>query len=77
MAVVLLIRVNGAVSEKIADYLEELRKTDPALYYYPQKDFHIAVLDILRGKPHRAVPENIADYIACIQECAELILRKQ
>lgn len=70
MAVALLIRVKGEVSEKIADYLCALKQIEPTLYYYPQKDFHITVLDILRGKPHRAVPENIDAYIACIQECA-------
>ena len=73
MAVALLIRVKGEASGKITDYLQKLKKTEPALYYYPPQDFHITVLDILRGKPNRAIPENIADYIACIQECADKI----
>ncbi|MDE7268033.1 MAG: hypothetical protein K2N89_11270 [Lachnospiraceae bacterium] len=73
MAVALLIRVKGEVSEKIAEYLQELKKTEPALYYYPSQDFHITVLDILRGKPNRTIPENIEDYIVCIQECADKI----
>lgn len=73
MAVALLIRAKGEVSEKIADYLQEMKKTEPELYYYPPQDFHITVLDILRGKPYRTLPENIEDYITCIQECADKV----
>jgi len=73
MAVALLIRVKGEVSEKIADYLQELKRTEPTLYYYPPQDFHITVLDILRGKPNRTLPENMEDYITCIQECADRV----
>lgn len=73
MAVALLIRIKGEVSEKIADYLQEMKKTEPELYYYLPQDFHITVLDILRGKPYRTLPENIEDYITCIQECADKV----
>lgn len=73
MAVALLIRVKGTVTENITAYLQTLQKAEPALYYYPPQDFHITVLDILRGKPHRTIPQNIADYITCIAQCVETI----
>lgn len=73
MAVALLIRAKGEASEKITDYLQEMKKAEPELYYYPPQDFHVTVLDILRGKPYRTLPENIGDYITCIQECADKV----
>lgn len=73
MAVAFLIRAKGEVSEKIADYLQEMKKTEPEQYYYLPQDFHITVLDILRGKPYRTLPENIEDYITCIQKCADKV----
>lgn len=43
------------------------------MYIYPKEDFHITVLDILRGIQGREIPENIDAYVKCIAECAEKI----
>lgn len=73
MALSLLIRIKGEASNKISEYIQELKSIEPELYYYPPQDFHITVLDILRGEPGRQVPENINDYISCIQKCASQV----
>lgn len=71
MSLSLLIRIGSSVSGRVAEYLEELKTVEPELYYYPAEDFHITVMDILRGIPNRPIPENIADYAACAKKCAE------
>lgn len=73
MSLSLLIRIAPSVSGRIAEYLEELKAAEPDLYYYPAEDFHITVMDILRGIPNRPIPENIADYAACAKQCAKEI----
>lgn len=73
MSLSLLIRIKPHISGRIAEYLEELKAVEPDLYYYPEKDFHITVMDILRGIPNRPIPENIAGYAACAKKCAEEI----
>lgn len=73
MAIALLIRIKGEVSHKISEYIQKLKGIDSSLYYYPQQDFHITVLDILRGEPDRKIPENIESYVSCIQKCVEKI----
>lgn len=70
MALVLAIRISNPICRNITGYLEELKAVEPNLYYYPASDFHITVLDLLCGMPGRTIPDNIADYIACIKECA-------
>ena len=70
MALALLIRIGPEVSANISRYLEELKKAEPGLYYYPDEDFHITVMDILRGEPGRKIPERIDDYIRCVRSCA-------
>ena len=70
-AVALLIRVKGGVCEKISEYIQTLKQTEPELYYYPPQDFHITVLDILRGKENRMIPENVDEYISCIKGCTD------
>lgn len=73
MALVLLMRVKGEVSGKISDYIQTLKQTEPALYYYPPSDFHVTILDILCGKEHRTTPENIDEYISCIKGCTDAV----
>ena len=73
MALVLLIRISAEISEKIEDRIKSLKEIEPDMYYYPSSDFHIAVMDILKGKENRTVPGNISEYISCISECASHI----
>ncbi|KAK8840648.1 hypothetical protein M9Y10_030423 [Tritrichomonas musculus] len=73
MGLSLLIRIKSNVSEKISNYIHDIQSIEPNLYYYPPSDFHITVLDILRGEPDRTVPENLNDYISCIKECANKV----
>ncbi len=73
MSLALLIRISAEISEKICAYLNDLRSSEPDLYYYPKEDFHITVMDILSGKPNRMIPDNIDHYIRCIMECADKI----
>lgn len=73
MSIALVIRIDRQVSNEIKKYLEEVRRTEPNLYFYPEEDMHITVLDILRGAPDRKIPENIQEYIRCVEECAKEI----
>ena len=70
MALALIIQIHPSINKVIDRYMNEMKAIEPDLYYYPDTDRHITVMDILRGMPGRTVPENIKDYIACIQECA-------
>ncbi len=73
MAVALVIRIAENVSAEIEKYLNEVRKTEPELYFYPKQDLHITVLDVLRGIPYRKIPGNINDYIRCIAQAAQKV----
>ena len=42
---------------QIEEFMKELQEIEPDLYYYPGHDFHITVMDILRGEKGRTVPE--------------------
>ena len=72
MALTLIIRVKEC-TEQIEAYLGKLKEIEPDLYYYPKSDLHITVLDILRGIPNRQLPDNLKDYVACIEECAKKV----
>lgn len=73
MALALIIPINPSINKVIDRCINEMKAIEPNLYYYPEQDRHITVMDILRGMPGRTVPENIEDYIACIRECADNI----
>lgn len=73
MSLALLIRISSDVSASVKAFLNEIQAEEPELYYYPESDFHITVMDILGGKPHRQVPEELPQYIRCIRECAAQI----
>lgn len=69
MSLVALIRISPEVSSKIALFEDNLKYLEPDMYFYPQTDFHITALDILKGKAGREIPENISDYIDAISSC--------
>ena len=73
MSLVLLIRINPEISNKIEKCISELKKIESDLYYYPKNDFHITVIDILKGEENRAIPNNLNDYIDCINDCVKEI----
>ena len=71
MSLVVLIRISPDVAEKINCCIEDLKEIDPNLYFYPAKDFHITVIDVLKGEEGRKIPQNITEYIRCIEECSK------
>ena len=73
MSLVVLIRISLNVAEKINSCIDDLRGIEPNLYYYPAKDFHITVMDVLKGEEGRRIPPNITEYIRCIEECSKEI----
>ena len=73
MSLVLLIRISPEISDKIEECISELKNIEPNLYYYPKSDFHITVIDILKGEENREIPTNINEYIECIKICASQI----
>ena len=73
MSLVVLIRISLNVAEKINSCIDDLRGIEPNLYYYPAKDLHITVMDVLKGEEGRRIPPNITEYIRCIEECSKEI----
>ena len=74
MSMVLLIRINPDISNNIQNAINKLKELEPdSMYYYPPSDFHITVIDLLKGELDRKIPDNINDYINCINECAKEI----
>lgn len=73
MALVVLIRIPDGITEKINQCIDDLKVIEPDLYYYPAKDFHITVMDILKGEKGREIPPNISKYIRCVEECSKEI----
>ena len=73
MSLALLIRIEQSISSAIINYINELKDIEPNLYYYPAQNFHITVMDILRGMPNRTIPDNVNNYIKCIKYCASEI----
>ncbi len=45
--ITLLIRPNEEIKAKMQDFLNELKKTEPEQYYYPDSDIHITVMSII------------------------------
>ena len=73
MSLVVLIRISPDVKEKINCCIGDLKEIEPNLYFYPANDFHITVMDVLKGEEGREIPHNIAEYISCIEECSKSI----
>ena len=71
MSLVVLIRISPDVAEKIISSIDDLKRIEPNLYYYPAKDFHITVMDVLKGEEGREIPPNITECIRCIEECSK------
>lgn len=70
MALALVIRPIPDLARRMAGYLESLEQLAPELYHYPASDFHVTVLDLLRGEAGRTLPKNWRDYARCIRDCA-------
>ena len=73
MSLVLLIRISSEISNKIEKCISKLKNIEPDLYYYPKTDFHITVIDILKGEENREIPNNLNEYIECINNCIKEI----
>jgi len=73
MSVALLIRISPSVTDKISDCITNLKAIDNNIYYYSKNEFHITVMDILKGESNRSIPQNLNEYINCIKECASEI----
>ena len=71
MSLVVLIRISLDTAEKIKSCIDDLKGIEPNLYYYPAEDFHITVMDVLKGEEGRRIPPNITEYIRCIEECSK------
>ncbi len=68
-ALVLLLRISNVVGKKVQEVCEELRAVEPDLYLYPQSDYHITVMDLLKGEAGRTLPENLEAYKRAIAAC--------
>lgn len=73
MALVLVFRPSAQIVDRITTHLGRLRNMEPDLYFYPARDLHVTVLDILKGMQGRQIPDNIEQYIQCIKECTAQI----
>ena len=71
MSLAVLIRIPLDAAEKISSCVDDLKRIEPNLYGYPAKDFHITVMDVLKGEEGRRIPPNITEYINCIEECGK------
>ena len=68
-----LFRISSEISDKFEKSISEIKNIEPDLYYYPKEDYHITVLDILRGETNRTIPKNVNEYIECIKNCVNEI----
>ena len=74
MSIVLLIRISPDISKNIENCINKIKEIESdSMYFYPSTDFHITVIDILKGEENRNIPENINEYIKCIRDCAKQI----
>ena len=73
MSLDILIRMTPYISDKIEKCIFELKNIEPNLYYYPNTDFHVTVLDILKAESNRKIPNNLEEYIKCIKKCVSEI----
>lgn len=69
MSVALLFRIPAAVADAIFRAVQTLRFRAPELYYYPVSDYHVTVLDLLRGRENLVCsPELAASYAQVIEK---------
>ena len=74
MSIVLLIRISPDISKNIENCINKIKEIESdSMYFYPSTDFHITVIDILKGEENRNIPENINEYIKCIRDCSKQI----
>ena len=73
MSLVLLIRISPELGDEIEKCISELKTIEPNAYYYPKNDFHITVIDILKGEENRKIPDNLKEYEECIRKCVSEI----
>ena len=73
MALVILIRINSDIKQSINKCISALKIIEPDLYFYPDTNLHITVMDILKGEDGRKIPDNIDDYLTCIEQCLKNI----
>lgn len=57
--ITLLIRVPEEAGERILRVEDRLQKAEPGQYYYPAKDLHITVIDLLAARPGLVCPEEL------------------
>src|SRR5687768_7812466 len=70
--ITVLIRPSLDVKNKIQDFLNELKKSNPNQYFYPNSDIHITVLSIIScydGFNLKSI--SIPEYIKIIQKSIE------
>ena len=74
MSIVLLLRISPDISKNIENCINKLKEIESdSIYFYPISDFHITVIDILKGEIGRKIPDNINEYIKCFNDCAKKI----
>ncbi|WP_281232554.1 2'-5' RNA ligase family protein [Flavobacterium gelatinilyticum] len=70
--VTLLIRPNSEIKTKIQLFIDELKKTEPDQYFYPDSDIHVTVLSIISCSENFHVNQiSPNDYIQVI--CKSLV----
>jgi len=70
MGIILRIRPSADVLKKIGMFLEQLRRVEPAQYYYPDSDIHITVVSVIlprEGFQPDLIHSN--DYCQLIRQC--------
>ncbi|HKO78666.1 MAG TPA: hypothetical protein VJU52_15725, partial [Flavobacterium sp.] len=70
--ITVLIRPSFEVKNKIQDFLNELKKSNPNQYYYPNLDIHITVLSIISCRDGFDLKTiSIPEYSKIIQKSIE------
>lgn len=69
----LIMHLPPHVTRNIGFALQELRPVEPSQYYYPARDMHLTVLDIIGARPDFNCPQELLSrYVHCIQrECEQ------
>jgi 2'-5' RNA ligase len=67
--ITLLLRPDKQVKERILEWLDRLRKTEPDQYYYPASDLHITLLSVIScysGFQHEQI--DLSSYMQLIRD---------
>lgn len=69
----LIMHLPPHVTRNIGFALQKLRAAEPSLYYYPARDMHLTVLDIIGARADFNCPQELlTHYVQCIQrECEQ------